>query len=208
MYRNAFFYVLNRADGKFLLGKPFARQTWAKGLDNNGRPIPSPNSESGGPKSFLYPGLLGATNWQAPSYDPVIGWLYVTFLEKGVRYTKQATEYEPGKEYWGGRYTEEGREWGGLKAIDPETGKIEWEYKFSPGTHYAGVLATGGGVVFSASYDGNLMAFDSRAGRLLWHFYTGANIASSPMSYAVDGNQYVAISAGGVLYSFALPNSE
>src|SRR5205823_4183700 len=100
--RNAFFYVLNRADGKFLLGKPFARQTWAKGLDNNGRPIPAPNSDSGGPESFLYPGLLGATNWQAPSYDPATGWLYVTFLEKGVRYTKQATEYEPGKEYWGG----------------------------------------------------------------------------------------------------------
>ena len=99
----------------------------------------------------------------------------------------------------------EDQEWGGVKAINPETGNIDWEYKFYIGSLSAGVLATDGGVLFAASRDGNLAGLDKRTGKLLWHFQTGAAIDSSPMSYAVDGTQFVALSAGSVLYSFALP---
>src|SRR5262249_20770675 len=95
-------------------------------------------------------------------------------------------------------------EWGGVKAINVETGNIDWEYKFYIGSLSAGVLATDGGVLFAASRDGNLVALDKRNGKLLWRFQTGAAIDSSPMSYAVDGTQFVALSAGSVLYSFAL----
>jgi outer membrane protein assembly factor BamB len=98
------------------------------------------------------------------------------------------------------------QEWGGVKAINPDTGNIDWDYKFYIGSLSAGVLATDGGIVFVASRDGNLVALDKRTGKLLWQFQTGAPIDSSPMSYAVDGTQFVALSAGGVLYSFGLPS--
>ncbi len=207
--RNAFFYVLDRVTGKFLLGRPFARQSWAKGLDEQGKPILEPGFESSVEGQPNYPGLAGATNWQAPSYDPSTGWLYLTFKEKGDRYFKEAVDCPVGKACWGGKFVSlEEREWGGVKAINPENGDIEWEYKFFIGTNSAGVLASGGGVLFAANRDGHLTALDSRTGRLLWRFQTGAPIHSSPMSYAVGGHQYMAISAGRVIYSFALPPEE
>ncbi len=205
--RNAFFYVLDRTTGKFLLGKPFARQTWAKGLDDNGRPILMPNSDPSPEGTVSYPSMWGATNWMSPSYDPATGWMYITFREMGDRYYKRLDTFEPGKVYMGGKTVPvEEREWGGIKAINSETGNIEWEQKFHLGSLSAGALATAGGVVFAASREGNLMAFESRAGKPLWRFQTGAPIESSPMSYQVDGKQYVAVSAGQVLYSFALPD--
>ena len=205
--RNAFFYVLDRVSGDFLLGAPFARQTWAKGLDSQGRPILMPDSEASEEGVLHYPAGAGATNWQAPSYDPDTGWLYITFREASDRYFKEPQEYERGQAYWGGKAVAgEEPEWGGIKALNPESGKTEWEYKYHLGTWSAGVLATAGGVVFSGSREGNLMTFDSRTGKLLGSFQTGGQIDSSPISYAVDGRQYVALAAGTVLYSFALPD--
>lgn len=207
--RNAFFYVLDRTNGQFLLGSPFARQTWAKGLDENGRPILVPNSEASFKGEMHYPSLAGATNWQAPSYDPATGWLYIAFREAGDVYYKEEQNYEPGKPYWGGKAVAvKEQEWGGVKAINPETGKIEWEYKLIAGNLSAGVLATGGGVLFAGSREGHLIALDSRTGRLLWRFQAGSDINSSPISYAIDGLQHIALSAGKVLYSFTLPQSE
>jgi PQQ-dependent dehydrogenase (methanol/ethanol family) len=204
--RNAFFYVLDRTTGKFLLGKPFARQTWAKGLDQKGRPILVPNSEASVEGQLHFPNLGGATNWQAPSYDPATGWLYIAFREAGDIYYKEDQKYEPGKPYWGGKVVSaKEREWGGIKAINPETGKIEWEYRLVVGNISAGVLATGGGVLFAGSREGNLLALDSRTGKLLWKFQTGADINSSPMSYAIDDQQYIGLAAGKVFYTFALP---
>ncbi len=207
--RNGFFYVLDRETGEFLLGKPFARQTWAKGLDAKGRPVLVPNSEASVEGQLHYPSLAGATNWQAPSYDPSTGWLYFAFREAGDVYFKEEQEYEPGKAYWGGKtIAAKEREWGGIKAIDPTTGNIEWEYKLIAGNLSAGVLGTAGGVLFAGSREGNLLALDSRTGSLLWRFQVGADINSSPISYAIDGIQHVALSAGKVLYSFALPSIE
>jgi alcohol dehydrogenase (cytochrome c) len=204
--RNAFFYVLDRTNGQFLLGKPFARQTWAKGLDDSGRPVLVPNQEPTLEGNITYPSMWGATNWMAPTYHAATGWLYIAFREFGDRYYKGPADFTPGRVWMGGKTTPvEEPEWGGVKAINPDTGNIEWEYKFHLGTLSAGVLGTGGGLLFAASREGNLVALDARAGKLLWRFHTGADIQSSPMSYAVDGKQYVALSAGGVLYSFALP---
>ncbi len=92
-------------------------------------------------------------------------------------------------------------------ALDSETGDVKWRYKISQASLGGGVLATGGGVVFAGAGDGNLIALNSSRVRSLWRFQTGSRIAASPMSYAVDGKQFVAISAGSVLYSFALPDS-
>jgi len=206
--RNAFFYVLDRTDGKFLLGKPFARQTWAKGLDDSGRPVLVTNQEPTPEGNVSYPSMWGATNWMSPSYDPETGRLFITFREFGDRYYKRQDEFKPGRVYLGGKTKPvEDQEWGGVKAINPETGNIDWEYKFYIGSLSAGVLATDGGVLFAASRDGNLVGLDKRSGKLLWHFQTGAPIDSSPISYAVEGTQFVALSAGSVLYGFALPPS-
>ena len=205
--RNGFFYVLDRTDGKFLLGKPFVRQTWAKGLDENGRPILVPNSESSLEGQLHYPSLSGGTNWQAPSYDPVTGWFLLAFREMGDVYIREPAEYISGKSYWGGKtIPAKDTEWAGVKAIDPESGEAKWEFRFIYGSLSAGVLATRGGVVFAGCRDGNLVALESRTGKLLWRFQTGAEISSSPISYAIDGRQYIALCAGQVLYSFALPD--
>ncbi len=165
-----------------------------------------PNSEASVEGQLHFPSLAGATNWQAPSYDPATGWLYIAYREAGDVYFKEDQKYEPGKPYWGGKVVNaKEREWGGIKAINPETGKIEWEYKLVAGNLSAGVLATGGGVLFASSREGNLLALESRTGRLLWKFQAGSDINSSPMSYAIDGQQYIGLAAGKVLYTFALP---
>ena len=93
-----------------------------------------------------------------------------------------------------------------IKALDPETGDVMWQYSLSR-SNGSGVLATAGGVVFSATSEGNVIALNARTGAPLWHFQTGGNrMKGSPMSYSVDGKQFIAISAGDVLYSFGLPD--
>jgi outer membrane protein assembly factor BamB len=94
----------------------------------------------------------------------------------------------------------------GIQAFDPETGKTVWKYELTQGSLSAGVMATAGGVVFSATPEGNFVAFDAKTGAPLWRFSTGAGISTSPMTYAVDGKQYVVISSGGMVYSFGLPD--
>lgn len=93
----------------------------------------------------------------------------------------------------------------GIKAIDPETGKTVWDFKLHQGSLSNGVLATGGGVLFASSRDGNITALDAKTGKHLWHFQTGGSNGAAPMSYAVDGRQYIALSAGSNLFTFALP---
>ncbi|HYE75755.1 MAG TPA: PQQ-binding-like beta-propeller repeat protein, partial [Blastocatellia bacterium] len=205
--RNGFFYVLDRTDGKFLMAKPFVKQTWNLGFDENGRPKIAPNSEATPEGNVVYPSLLGGTNFQAPSYDPASGLLYVEFQELGQRFVRAPSEYEVGKQYWGGRGLPNGEPgYAGIRAIDTATGERKWEYRISQGSLSAGVLATAGGIVFAGTREGNLIALDSKTGKPLWRFQTGGTIAASPMSYSVDGKQFVAISSSGVLYSFALPD--
>jgi PQQ-dependent dehydrogenase (methanol/ethanol family) len=208
--RNGFFYVLDRVTGEFLSGTPFVRQNWAKGLDKNGRPILIPGMEPNKDGVLVYPALVGGTNWQAPSYDPATGLFLFTYREGGDIFVVDKDEkYQPGKTWWGGKFYPGGeREWGGVKALDPETGKAVWDHRFYKGTYSAGLLATAGGVTFAASADGNLVALDSKTGKLLWRFQTGAEVHASPMAYAVNGRQYVALASGGVLMSFALPEQE
>ena len=206
--RNGFFYVLDRATGEFLMGRPFARQTWAKGLDARGRPIVLPNTEPSAEGTPLCPGLGGATNWMAPSYNPQTGLFYVAVREQCDVYYAAPPKYVAGKPYWGSVFrgiTEE-KEWGLLKALDPRTGEARWEFRYFRAP-WAGTLSTGGGVVFAGDEDGYLMAFDAHTGRNLWRFNTGSRLASSPMTYMVDGRQYVAMPSGAALVAFALPET-
>jgi alcohol dehydrogenase (cytochrome c) len=204
--RNGLFYVLDRTSGKFLLGKPFVRQTWNRGFDSQGRPIVAPEAEASPEGVMVYPGI-GGTNWQAPSYDAATGTMYLAFSDAGFGFMRATAAYEPGKVYMGGRGfpSENAESQAGFRAIDTETGAVRWEYRVSMPSFSAGVLSTAGGVVFGATAEGNLIALDAKTGGLLWQFQTGAPITSSPMSYAVQGRQFVAVAAGNVLYSFSLP---
>ena len=206
--RNGVFYVLDRTNGEFLFASPFVRASWVKSWDEKGRPILAPNSRSSAEGNLVYPSLIGGTNFQAPSYDPITGWFFVEYHDGGANYVRTLTPLEPGKQYWGGRAgaaPQGDPDTQGVAAIDPETGKIQWKFELAQASLAAGVLATAGGVVFTASQEGNFIALDAKTGKALWHFGAGAEIPSSPMSYSVDGKQFVAVSSAGVLYSFALP---
>ncbi len=198
--------MLDRTDGKLIFARPYVQQTWNSGFGPDGRPILTAGWQSSAAGNVVAPLLVGGANWQNPSYDASQSTEYVVAVNGSMGYRSLPAEYEPGRQYQGGTPYPAGN-FGkmGLMAIDTRTGSVKWDY---PTLHFslgAGALATGGGLVFLATGDGNLIALDATTGKSLWHFQTGGTIASSPMSYAVDGKQFVAISAGNTLYSFALP---
>jgi alcohol dehydrogenase (cytochrome c) len=214
--RNGFFYVLDRETGRFLSGHPFVKQNWNSGLDANGRPILLPLPEG----ARVNPGNQGGTNWYSPSYSPRTGLFYVTaWLDTFATYLRASGKYEPGRRFMGGAYksplppirrgpintwTEEGGH-GGVLALDPHTGKPQWEFK----THDvsdSGILTTASDLLFTGGREGYFYALDARTGALLWKFTVGGTAAASPMTYQVDGKQYVAIAAGHCLFAFALRN--
>ncbi|MGH9661252.1 MAG: pyrroloquinoline quinone-dependent dehydrogenase, partial [Bryobacteraceae bacterium] len=204
--RNAFFYVLDRETGEFLMGKPFARQSWAKGLDAKGRPIVLPNTDPTPEGNRLCPGLAGAANWMAPSYNPQTKLFYFPVREQCDVYYSSPAVYVEGKPYWGSvfRGVTEEREWGLLKALDPLTGETKWDFRYHKAP-WAGTLSTAGGLIFSGDEDGYFMAFDARTGKNLWKIYTGNRLNSSAIAYEVDGRQYVTMPSGAALLTFALP---
>jgi alcohol dehydrogenase (cytochrome c) len=202
--RNAFFYALDRTTGEYLLGAPYAKQTWAKGLDAKGRPILIPGMDPSEKGTLVYPSLQGATNWASPSYSPQTGLLYVPVREMGSIYFKTPVEYRPGTYYTGGsekRLDEES--WGAVRAIDVASGKTVWDFAL-PSPTWAGVLSTAGGLVYSGSNEGIFFALDAKGGKPLWQFQTGGLIRSGPMSFAVEGKQRIAVAGGRAIFVFGL----
>ncbi|WP_051670224.1 PQQ-dependent dehydrogenase, methanol/ethanol family [Bryobacter aggregatus] len=205
--RNAFYYVLDRTTGEFLNGQAFAKQNWAKGLDDKGRPIVLPNTDPTSAGVYTCPDALGSTNWGAPSYDNATKLFYVSVKETCATYTSVDKSPVPGEGFTGGADKIDPKigEPGFIRALDATTGKFRWDFPIKTGAPSTGNLATAGGVLFASSADGNLIALDSKTGKYLWHYQTGAKIITSPMAYAVDGKQYIAIAAQSMLITFALP---
>jgi alcohol dehydrogenase (cytochrome c) len=203
--RNGFYYTLDRVTGEFLLGKAFARQTWAKGLDERGRPIPLPPVEPSPEGLQVYPGLHGATNWNSPSFSPQTSLLYLATRNEGTVFYRFSTDYEPGAHFTGGgiRGIPGVEPQGSIKALDPLTGEEKWEFPLhSP--PWAGVLSTAGGLVFGGTPEGNFFALDAATGKPLWDFQAGGAVFSNPISYELDGRQFIAIAAGHSLIVFSL----
>lgn len=205
--RNAFYYVLDRTSGEYLLGKQYVRQTWAQPeLDAKGRPTRLPNTSPTESGTVVYPNSAGATNFQAPSYSPATKLHYVmTRDEGGVFYSGDDT-YKEGSWYLAGRFVSKPGEeaTGAIKAIDPKTGKSKWEYPLSSPS-WSGVLSTAGGLVFAATGDGDLLALDDTTGKLLWRFPMGGKAFANPMSYtSADGRQHIAIACGHTFFSFSV----
>ncbi len=204
--RNGFYYVLDRITGEFLVGKQFARQTWALGLDENGRPIEDPESIPDLDGALVYPDDDGAANWYSPTYSPQTNLIYQNVREKGATYFLADATYEPGRIYMGAsRRTVPGEDPKGfLRALDVLTGDLVWEIEvFSP--PWGGLMSTAGGLVFSGTMEGDVFAADAQTGDVLWRFQTGGSVYANPITYLSEGRQYVALAAGSALFSFALP---
>ena len=204
--RNGFYYVLDRVTGEFLVGKQFAKQTWALGLDENGRPIEDSASIPSREGALVYPDDDGAANWYSPTYSPQTNLIYRNVREKGATYYLADATYEPGKIYMGAsRRVVPGEDPKGfLRALNPLTGDLVWEIEvFSP--PWAGLMSTAGGLVFSGTMEGDFFAADAQTGDVLWRFQTGGAIYANPISYLSEGRQFITIAAGSALFNFALP---
>ena len=155
----------------------------------------------------MCPGASGVTNWMSPTFDPQTGWFYVNAREQCDLFSTAPQPFETGHAFYGSAYIPavEGEPyWGALRALDPATGDIRWEFRHASPS-WAGVLSTAGGLVFTGDAEGNFIAFDARSGKALWHFQTGGGVIAAPMSFAVEGKQYIAIATGSALYTFGLP---
>jgi PQQ-dependent dehydrogenase (methanol/ethanol family) len=199
--RNGFFYVLDRTTGELLLARPFAKKlNWASAIGPDGKPqlLPANRPTKAGTRTC--PAVRGATNWYSTSFNPESRLFYVMAVEDCSVYRQsQRGGYEgyrdpsdPGKKY--------------LRAIDIETGRIVWEIEQvgPPESNYSGVLSTAGGLVFYGETGGGFAAVDGRSGRPLWSFRGNEAWRASPMTYMLNGRQYVAVTSGASVLSFAL----
>jgi alcohol dehydrogenase (cytochrome c) len=207
--RNGFLYILDRVNGKFLRATRFVEKlNWASGIDEGGRPIltgvrPTPQGTK------VCPAMNGATNWFSPSYNPATQCLYFIALEDCETYfsSSKPERSRPGRMFYGTGTQRIPSETGQkiLLAFSVPTGRLVWRYPQVGDTNsWAGTITTAAGLVFFGDDAGEFEAVDARTGAPLWHLNTGQTIHASPMSYAVDGVQYVAIAAGSDLFSFAL----
>ncbi|MGH9495681.1 MAG: pyrroloquinoline quinone-dependent dehydrogenase [Candidatus Sulfotelmatobacter sp.] len=207
--RNGFFYVLDRTNGKFQHASPFVEKlTWATGIDASGRPVLSDRTPSKDGTNIC-PGLVGATNWFSPSYNPGTGLFYVMALENCNLYFVKPKAFILGETFYGTGVKhplgENSKKI--LMALSPSDGKKVWSYpQAGRGNSWGGTLTTAGGLVFFADDTESFEAVDAQTGRALWHFNTGQSFSASPMTYAVGGVQFVAIAAGSDIFSFALPH--
>ena len=201
--RNGFFYMLDRATGKLLRAKPFINTTWAKEVRADGRPMLLPNSVPSEEGTKVCPDQSGGTNWMPPSFDPALGLFFVTAREScGIFFTWK-DDYNPGDAFRGGAVQRMGEtQFSALRAIDVATGERRWEFPYTAQS-WAGVLSTASGLVFAGG-SGNVMAFDAKTGKNLWHFQSGSSLYAGAITYMVDDKQYVLMPAGTTLTAFAL----
>jgi alcohol dehydrogenase (cytochrome c) len=164
--RNGFFYIFDRVTGEYLHAKAFARQTWTKGLDEKGRPIPNPDTVPSPKGALVYSDDDGITNWFSPSYSPQTKMFYQNVREKGGIYCRNEAVYQPGRMYLGAtkRAVPDEEPWGALRALDPLTGDVKWEFRVTT-PPWCGLLSTAGGLVFSGTMQGNVLRGRCRIGQ-------------------------------------------
>jgi alcohol dehydrogenase (cytochrome c) len=207
--RNGFFYVLDRTDGRFLHATRFVdKLNWASGVDRSGRPVLTgriPTADG----TEICPGINGATNWFSPAYDPGTRLFFVMALESCNVYFAKPQPFSKGQTYYntGTKMAPAEHDRKILLAISVDDGKPVWRYPQSgAGNSWGGTLITAGGLLFAGDDAQSLEAIAASSGQPLWHFHTGQSMRASPMTYAVDGVQYVAIAATSDIFSFALPH--
>jgi alcohol dehydrogenase (cytochrome c) len=204
--RNGFFYVLDRVTGEFLRGTPFAKQTWAERIDENGRPIRIPGMFPSEEGVLVYPSVNGAANWWSNTYSPRTELLYVVTYDGADTFFIGEDEYVPGEMFLGGapeRLVPQETYASMIRAIEPRTGDTRWEFPLQPKTQ-SGLLSTASDLVFGGSVDGYFYALDAVNGTELWRMNVGGNVKAAPISYMVGNVQYVTIAAGNSILTFGL----
>ena len=202
-HRNGYFYCLDRETGKFLYGKPFCEVTWtdrkkgADGLDpKTGRPFVNPAALPTEKGVRVCPGAAGGKEWNPMAYHPDTGLAYVPVINNCAKFTSGKAFFIKGQPYWGSSLTLiDNQASGAFKAIDVTTGRIQWDVA-TRSPMVAGVLATGGGLVFTGDAEGFFTAYDAKTGKDLWTFQCGSGHHSGPMTYSLDGRQYIAVCVG------------
>jgi alcohol dehydrogenase (cytochrome c) len=201
--RNGYFFVLDRTNGKSLLTALFGPVNWSLGVDKQGRPIPNPAKEPAPDGRLIAPDEDGLTNFRSPSFDTKNG-LFI--VDAHPSYSIYFAKPADGLYGWAGAdYSIWGK--GVIEAIDYQTGKIRWSHEVGPGKSGAGVLTTDSGLTFTGDTLGNFLALDSSDGKTLWHAGSGSRMLSSPITYQLDGRQYVLTSSGSVVFAWALPDA-
>jgi len=210
--RNGFFYALDRETGQFLLAEPYVKQTWASGIDSSGHPIVRPESHPSRAGSLVWPGVQGGTNWWPPSFDPKRQLLFVAAVDAGSLYfASEASHYHEGDQFLGSAIPS------GLsqpvtvsiEAVEATSGKQRWNSVLVSGEeslkrHRGGVLSTEGDIVFTGC-ENEFSALDADTGKKLWSVPLGDFINAAPISYAIDGREYIEVIAGETVFAFALP---
>ena len=208
--RNGHFYALDRATGDFLYAEPFVRVTWTKGFEESGRPIFDRAAFPTYDGVTVCPGAAGGKEWNAMAYDPVRRLAFVPAIENCAVFTNYGVEAKAqglAPRPSGFRYLE-GQAYGKVMAIQADTGETVWEVKTRTPAG-GGVLATAGGLALTGDGEGNLVAYESDSGEELWSFQTGSGIRAAPVTYQLDGVQYIAIASGmgGAVGGYTGPGS-
>lgn len=212
--RNGFFYGLDRQTGQFLLAKPFAKQTWASGFTSEGRAIVREDSHPSRSGSVVWPAAGGATNWWPATFDPRRNLLFVPSVDAAsIYFHDQPPHFAVGKNYGGSSYqrTANVTVTVAIRAIDVTSGDIRWDLTLANGSsdvrgEMGGMLSTDGDLVFGA-YAGKFFALDADTGKRLWDTPLGALIHAPPITYQIDGIQYLSLVAGRTVFTFTLPVS-
>jgi alcohol dehydrogenase (cytochrome c) len=209
--RNGYFFVLDRVTGEHLLTTQFgATANWATAIDERGRPKGNRAKDTSIAGSLVSPNNPGITNWPAPAYSPVTGYLYVTENEPFTEF--YLTDPDPRGAMGLGGKEEDTIGWTGfaIEAIDYKTGKVAWKHTFPEdpantvfGARQPGLLATAGNLLFGADRAGNFVAFDPATGDPIWHTHIG-QVSNAAETYMLDGHQYVLVAVSDSIYAFTL----
>ena len=204
--RNGFYYTLDRVTGKVIVAQPFVTTTWAKEIAPDGRPYALPGHTPDEQGELTCPDVTGGTNFWPPTYDPAQQIFIVNAREACATYFAWKPDYVPGDRFTGGATQREEGSFGAFRALDPTTGDLKWEFRLlTPAS--AGLLTTASGLLFGGDNEGNLLALDSRTGKLVWDYQMGANLhGTTPITYMLDGRQHLLVPAGTTLTAWALPD--
>ena len=197
---NGFFYVLDRETGKLISAEKTGKVTWAERIDlTTGRPVEAPNIRfEKGDELTIWPSPVGSHNWQAMSFNPQTGLVYIPYMQAGVRYSKGPTRvgevFIAGLNVGWAKQDEEDLT-ASLLAWDPVRQKPAWKVRLDSFWN-GGTLTTAGNLVFQGTADGYFAAYDAASGKRLWRFNAGLGISGAPISYAISGRQYVSVLVG------------
>ena len=207
--RNGYAYMLDAVTGQYLRGTQYVdRLNWSTGLDDSGRPVVDEKylPIDGGNPNFVCPGVAGGNNGSFTwAFNGRL--MFIPSIESCTKPERSPMEFEEGEPYWGGgpgiTEGDDQSSYGIIVAVDAATGKIVWRHK-DDYPFVAGALSTGGSLVFSGNQLGYALALDADTGELLWKFQTGSSIRSQPVTWEMNGRQYIAIGsgAGGIVPSF------